>query len=100
MAQSDIVPPYVGLGVFNGVIETLAETTIPSGPIDRRVLDKLSGAGRYGAFMSAARFFGMATDNRTATDKFYTLVNSWKNGAGSCTRPPLRPSFGRPMTRS
>jgi len=79
MAQTDSIPPYVGLGVFNGVVETLAETTIPSGPIDRRVLDKLSGAD-YGAFMSAARFLGLATDNRTATDKFYKLVQAWKKG--------------------
>jgi hypothetical protein len=79
MAQTDTVPPYVGLGVFNSVVEVLAETTIPSGPIDRRVLDKLSGAD-YGAFMSAARFLGMATESRTATEKFYTLVNAWKKG--------------------
>ena len=79
MTQTDTVPPYVGLGVFNGVVETLAETTIPSGPIDRRVLDKLSGAD-YGAFMSAARFLGLATDNRTATDKFHKLVEAWKKG--------------------
>ena len=79
MAQTDTVPPYVGLGVFNGVVETLAETTIPSGPIDRRVLDKLSGAD-YGAFMSAARFLGLATDHRVATEKFYKLVEAWKKG--------------------
>lgn len=77
MAQAPTVPPYVGFGIFNGVIETLAETTVPNGPIDRRVLDKLSGAD-YGAFMSAARFFDMVDENRVAKANLRELVKKWK----------------------
>jgi hypothetical protein len=79
MAESTFPPPYVGYGVLQGTIETLAQTTVPSGPLDRRVLDALSGAD-HGALMSGMRFLGLVDDERRATQRFRELVAAWKKG--------------------
>jgi hypothetical protein len=71
--------PYVSYGVFDKSIETLAGTTVPSGPLDRRVLKGLSGAD-YGALMSALRFLGFIDDERKATASYRELVELWKEG--------------------
>jgi hypothetical protein len=67
-------------GVFNKSLETFAGTTVPSGPIDRRVLHDFSGAD-YGALMSGLRFLGLVDDARKATNQFRELVQLWKDGA-------------------
>ncbi|MGB7134400.1 MAG: hypothetical protein WBD46_03890, partial [Acidobacteriaceae bacterium] len=56
--SSKVVPPYVTWGVFKSTLDTLGESTVPSGPLDRRVLHWLSGAD-HGALMSALRFLGL-----------------------------------------
>ena len=71
--------PYMGYNVFAKSIETFSETTVPSGPIDRRVLPEFSG-GDYAALISGLRFFGLADDQRKATAKFRELVELWKDG--------------------
>lgn len=65
--------PYVGFGVFKGTVEALAEATIPSGPLDRHVLDNVSGAD-YGALMSGLFFLGYVDKDRKATAAYRELV--------------------------
>jgi len=65
--------PYVGFGVFKGTTSTLAEATIPSGPLDRHVLDKVSGAD-YGALMSGLYFLGYVDKDRKATPAYKDLI--------------------------
>jgi hypothetical protein len=65
--------PYVGFGVFKGTINTLAEATIPSGPLDRHVLDKVSGAD-HGALMSGLHFLGYVDKDRKATTTYKELI--------------------------
>jgi hypothetical protein len=77
--ESKTAPPYVGYGIFTKSIETLAETTVPSGPIDRRVLQSLSGAD-YGALISGLRFLGLVDGEKNATTKFRELVATSKEG--------------------
>ncbi len=67
------VPPYVSWGVFINTIHILAETTVPTGPLDRRVLHGLSGAD-HGALMSALRYLGLADSSRRATAAYRDLV--------------------------
>ncbi len=69
--------PYVGYGVFKSTIETLADATVPSGPLDRHVLDKISGAD-HGALMSALTFLGYVDADRRATSEYRKLINAWK----------------------
>lgn len=76
--QESLVPPYVGWGVFKGTIDTLADITVPSGPLDRRVLNGLSGAN-HGALISALRFLGLVDTQRHATDEFRVLIKDSKN---------------------
>ncbi len=71
-------PPYMGYNVFSKSIETFSDTTVPSGPIDRRVLPGFSG-GDYAALISGLRFFGLVDENRKATTKFRELVELWKD---------------------
>jgi hypothetical protein len=66
-------------GVFTSTIETLAQSTVPTGPLDRRVLDGLSGAD-YGALISGLRFLGFVDDERRATAQYRQLVAAWKQG--------------------
>lgn len=80
MPSSTPPPPYVGFGVFQSTVETLSQSTVPSGPLDRRVLDQLSGAD-YGALISALRFLGLVDDQRKATQPYRDLVASWKKGS-------------------
>src|ERR1035441_8192997 len=68
-----LVPPYVSWGVLINTIHTLAATTVPTGPLDRRVLHGLSGAD-HGALMSALRYLGLADINRKATLEYRDLV--------------------------
>jgi hypothetical protein len=79
--SSKTIPPYVTWGVFKGTMDTLAETTLPSGPLDRRVLHTLSGAD-HGALMSALRFLGLADSENRATDKYSELIEWLKAPAG------------------
>jgi hypothetical protein len=75
---SKVVPPYMGYSVFAKSIETFSETTVPSGPIDRRVLPGFSG-GDYAALISGLRFFGFVDEGRKATQKYRELVELWKD---------------------
>jgi hypothetical protein len=74
----NLVPPYVGWGVFKSTIDTLADITVPSGPLDRRVLVGLSGAN-HGALISALRYLGLVDTQRRATNEFRNLVEESKN---------------------
>lgn len=73
-------PPYVSYGTFKTTIDQLAESTVPTGPLDRRVLDWLSGAD-YGALMSALRFLGLVDNDRKATADYRKLAQSSKDGS-------------------
>lgn len=75
--NSKTIPPYVTWGVFKSTMDTLAETTVPSGPLDRRVLHTLSGAD-HGALMSALRFLGLADSENRATPGYVELVELTK----------------------
>jgi hypothetical protein len=75
--QAAQVPPYVSWGVFKGTIDTLAETTVPSGPLDRRVLHGLSGAD-HGALISALRYLGLVDSERRATQAYCDLIEDSK----------------------
>ena len=71
-------PPYVSFGIFLKTIETFSSTTVPTGPIDRRVLNDLSG-GDYGALMTALRFLDLVDDDRIATADYRKLVELWRD---------------------
>ena len=73
--------PYVSYGVFKTAVETLAKSTVPTGPIDRHVLDRLSGAA-YGALISCLKFMGLVDDDRKAKPRFRDLVKAFKQGHG------------------
>ena len=75
--SSKLPPPYMTPGVFKTAVETLAEATVPSGPLDRRVLDKLSGAD-HGALMSGLGFLGYVDADRKATAEYRELIQEWK----------------------
>jgi hypothetical protein len=75
--DSSKLPPYMTPGVFKTAIETLAEATVPSGPLDRRVLDKMSGAD-HGALMSGLTFLGYVDGERKATAEYRELIQAWK----------------------
>lgn len=72
-------PPYMSFGVFKSTIEALAQSTVPTGPLDRRVLDGLSGAD-YGSLISGLRFLGFVDDERRATESYRQLVRAYKEG--------------------
>ncbi|SRR6266403_1161979 len=80
MAKDNAVapPPYMSYGVFAKSIELLAETTVPTGPLDRRVLAGFSGAD-YGALISGLRFLGLIDEQRKATANYRGLVELWKD---------------------
>ena len=78
--QSKISPPYMSYGVFKSAIGALAESTVPTGPLDRRVLDNLSGAD-HGALISGLRFLGYVDEERRATESYRKLVSSAKEPA-------------------
>jgi len=78
--QSKISPPYMSYGVFKSAIDTLAESVVPTGPLDRRVLDNLSGAD-HGALISGLRFLGYVDDERRATESYRKLVAAAKDPA-------------------
>jgi hypothetical protein len=67
-------------GVFKSAIDTLAESTVPTGPLDRRVLDNLSGAD-HGALISGLRFLGYVDEERRATQSYRELVAASKEPA-------------------
>ncbi len=69
--------PYVGYTMFKAAVEKLAETTVPTGPIDRHVLDHLSGAD-YGALISCLKFMGYVDGDRRATAAYRELVAARK----------------------
>src|ERR1700686_3188387 len=71
--SSNLTPPYVSFSRFKSTIEQLAKSTVPSGPLDRRVLDWFSGAD-YPALMSGLRFLGLVDEDGKATAKFRELV--------------------------
>ena len=75
--QSKVAPPYMSYGVFQSAIDTLAESTVPTGALDRRVLDNLSGAD-HGALISGLRFLGYVDEERRATESFRKLVTASK----------------------
>lgn len=70
-------PPYMTYGIFKKVVETFSDTTVPSGPLDRRVLSELSGAD-YGSLISGLRFLGLTDDERQATAHYRELVRLLK----------------------
>jgi Family of unknown function (DUF5343) len=78
--SSNNQPPYVSYGVFTKSIETFANTTVPTGPIDRRVLNEFSGAD-YGALIPGLRFLGLIDDDRKATTEYRELVNLWTDNS-------------------
>lgn len=71
--SSKVQLPYMSFGVFKSTINTLAEATVPSGPLDRHVLDKLSGAD-HGALMSGLAFLGYVDKDRKATPEYRELI--------------------------
>jgi len=73
MTENGLTPPYGSFGVFKAAIDQLAQSTVPSGAIDRRVLDQLSGAD-YGALMSGLKFLGYVDSERRATPAYRELV--------------------------
>lgn len=79
MSTPSLPPPYMSFGILLSATETLATTVVPSGPIDRRVLDGLSGAD-YGALMSGLRFLGLVDEQRVATPQYRALVQAHKDG--------------------
>jgi hypothetical protein len=93
------LPPYMSFGIFKSTIDTLAESTVPSGPLDRRVLDGLSGAD-YGSLMSGLKFLGYVDSDRKATDAYRTLVqvskspDKFKPALLSILEPRYKPIIG------
>jgi hypothetical protein len=73
--SDNLSAPYMSPGIFKGTLEQLAESTVPTGPLDRRVLDWLSGAD-YGALMSGMRFLDLVDEQKRATPAFRNLVFS------------------------
>jgi hypothetical protein len=94
-----LLPPYMSFGVFRTTIDTLAESTVPTGPLDRRVLDGLSGAD-YGALMSGLKFLGYVDSDRKATELYRTLVkaskkpDAFKPALLSVLEPAYKPIIG------
>ncbi len=78
-------PPYMSYGVFKSTIDTLADASLPTGALDRRVLDGISGAD-HGALMSGLKFLGYVDDERRATSTYRQLVEASKNPAEFKTR--------------
>ncbi len=76
--QSTHPPPYGSFGTFKSTTDTLAESIVPSGPLDRRVLDNLSGAD-YGSLMPGLRFLGLVDEERIATASYRSLVQAVKD---------------------
>jgi hypothetical protein len=76
--KANSIPPYVGWGVFKNTIDTLAQSVVPTGPLDRRVLHFMSGAD-HGALISALRFLGLADANKVATQEYRDLVKDSAN---------------------
>jgi hypothetical protein len=76
--QKILPPPYMSYGVFKSTIDALAEATVPTGALDRRVLDGLSGAD-HGALMSGLKFLGYVDDDRKPTNVYRQLVEASKN---------------------
>jgi hypothetical protein len=70
--------PYMSFGVFKSTNESLAEATVPSGPLDRRVLDQLSGAD-HGALVSGLTFLGYVDKERKATPAYRELIAAIKD---------------------
>jgi|SRR5882672_2929324 len=77
-SNSKLPAPYMSFGVFTNSVETFAETTVPTGPIDRRVLRGFSG-GDYAALISGLRFLGLVDEQRKATAEYRELVHAWKD---------------------
>jgi hypothetical protein len=75
--DSSKLPPYMTPGVFKTAVETLGGATIPSGPLDRRVLDKMSGAD-HGSLMSGLSFLGYIDQERKATAEYRELIQAWQ----------------------
>jgi hypothetical protein len=78
--SSKLPAPYMSFGVFTKSIETFADTTVPTGPLDRRVLNEFSGAD-YGALISGLRFLGLVDEQRRATAEYRDLVQLSKDPA-------------------
>src|ERR1700674_3146714 len=80
MANESSTPqaPYVSYGVFKTTAEQLADTVVPTGPLDRRVLSWLSGAD-YGALIPALRFLGLIDEDRKVTREYRALIETVKN---------------------
>ena len=78
MADNRLPPPYMSFGIFKSTAERLADTVVPTGPLDRRVLDDLSGAD-YGSLISGLRFLGLTDEQRRATDSYRKLVATVKD---------------------
>lgn len=76
MANEANPAPYMSYGIFEKSIETLAETTVPTGPLDRRVFSGFSG-NDYSALISGLRFLGLIDGERKATQAYRDLVQSW-----------------------
>jgi hypothetical protein len=91
MPETKPAPPYVSYGAFTKAIEILADTIVPTGPLDRRVLKELSGAD-YGALISGLRFLGLVDDERRATATYQELVEVSKEAA------KFKPIFLRILT--
>lgn len=71
-------PPYGSYGIFKSVIEQLATATVPSGPLDRRVLHGVSGSD-YNALIPGMRFLGLVDKDRKPTETLRELVKDWQN---------------------
>src|ERR1700682_1061593 len=77
-SNSTLSAPYMSFGVFTNSIETFSDTTVPTGPIDRRVLRGFSG-NDYAALISGLRFLGLVDAQRRATAEYRELVQAWKD---------------------
>jgi hypothetical protein len=73
-------PPYMSYGVLEKTLEIFKEVTVPSGALDRRVLNQFSGAD-YGALISGLRFLCLVNEKRVATEEFKKLVEASKDPA-------------------
>lgn len=75
-AEIKPVPPYVPFKAFKAFIERLNGTAIPPA-IDPSLLRHMSGSARS-QLMSCLRFLDLIDSNGTVTDKFRTLIKSYK----------------------
>lgn len=76
MSEIKVLPPYVPFKAFKAFIERLNGTAIPPA-IDPSLLRTMSGTARS-QLMSCLRFLNLTGPDGTVTDKFRSLIKSYK----------------------